>query len=164
MDFDEEAFRAIMSVMTRREGEIVSTALIRNSVDGQSEELRKPIKQLIMLGELTLIYVQQSGRVILNKSVHPDGEMQMTLSGENGVWRCYIAEDHKERYHSGLFKSKDSAKEFLWTRVGDRVGNLKRVPVVENVYATEITGFEGYGSHTVVIRGEKINRHLSLKE
>ena len=164
MDFDEKAFRTILDVMAERDGEIVSTALIRKSADGEDKELRKPIKQLIVLGELTLISVQQSGRVILNKSVDPGETNQTTLSSEERVWRCYIAEDYKERYHSGLFNSMDTAKQFLRTRVGDSVDNLEAVPVVANVYATEISGFEGYGSHTVVIRGEKVNQRLSLKE
>lgn len=87
----------------------------------------------------------------------------MTLSDENEVWQCYIAEDHRKRYHFGLFKTKGAAKQFLRARVGDSVEELEAVPVVENVYATEISGFEGYGSHTVVIRGEKVNQQLSLE-
>ena len=164
MNFDEKSYQAILDVMEGREGEIVSTALIRKQADGDTAELEKPIKQLNLLGELTLIYVRQSGRVILNESVHPASTKQSTLTGGDEVWRCYIAEDYENRYHSGLFNSRDGAEEFLRTRVGDSVDDLEAVPVVENVYATEIPGFEFYGEHTVVIRGERVNQELSLRE
>jgi len=39
MDFDEEAYRAILDVMEGREGEIVSTALIRKEADEETAEL-----------------------------------------------------------------------------------------------------------------------------
>lgn len=164
MDYDEEAFREILDVMDGKEGEVVSTALIRKSTDYDTQEIQDAIKQLIVLGELTLIYAQQSGRVILNKSVHPHRGGQMTLNAVERVWRCYVAEDYQHRYHSGLFNEKGDAKEFLRTRMGDSVSDFEAVPAVENVYATQIHGFDSYGSHTAVIRGERINQQLSLTE
>lgn len=169
MDYDEEAYRAILNIMDKREGEIVSTGKITKEIkdddtppDIHASKIHEAIKDLITLGEVTLVWAQQSGRLILNRSVHPGNNGQQTLV--NGVWRCYIAEDYQERYHSGLFEEKSAAKEYLRKVVGESIEELDSVPFCNNVYSTEIPGFEGYGTHTIVIRGERIYRHLSLEE
>ncbi len=71
MEYDEAAFSAILAVMEGREGEITSSALIRKEAGLESP---LPIKELIILGELTLVREQQAGRVILNESVNLGGE------------------------------------------------------------------------------------------
>ncbi len=168
MDYDEDIYRAILDILEERPEEIVSTGLITNKLkqgdsqaDIHSSKLNEPIEDLIILGEVTLVWAQQAGRLILNRSVSPGDGRQATF--ENGVWRCYIASGLHERYHSGLFENKKAAKEYLRQVVGDDIDELVPVPFCNNVFTTEIPGFEGYGTHTVVVRGERIHNQRSLR-
>lgn len=169
MDFDEASYKAILEVMDDKADEIVSSALITHEIETDdsypaipSTRIDESIQDLITFGELTLVWVQQAARVILTRSVPPGTDRQATLV--NGTWKCYIAPDHRERYHSGLFESKQAAIEYLHQVVGDDIGVLEPVPACNMVFATETHGFEGYGTHTVVVRGERIHHQFSLEE
>lgn len=169
MDHDEASYRASLDVMDDKEGEIVLSALITHEIETDdstptipASNIDEAIRDLVTYGELTVVWMQQAPRVILNRSVHPGTDGQATLV--NGAWQCYIAPDHRERYHSGLFDSKRAAIEYLRRVVGDDIDELTPVPYCGNVFATETPSFEGYGAHTVVIRGERIHRQFSLEE
>jgi hypothetical protein len=166
MDWNEGAFSNILDYMTGREGEITSTSAIKKAVQDDPSKhdpsILEAIEDLVVLGELTLVWAQQSGRVVLNESVDPSQGGQLTLTP--GAWQCYIAKNHKEKYHYGLCDTKESAKEYLRQVVGDQLEELEQVPVVNNVYATQISGFEAYGTHTVVIRGERLKHQPRLQE
>lgn len=169
MDYDENVYQAILDILEEREGMVTSTAQIVDEIkqddsapEIHASKINEPIEHLILLGEITLVWAQQAGRVVLNKSVHPGSGEQATLV--NGVWRCYIAKNHQERYHSGLFESRSAAKEYLRKGVGDEIDKLTAVPFCNNVLTTEIDGFEGYGTHTVVIRGEQIHYEHPLED
>lgn len=169
MDFDEASYRAILDVMDDKADEIVSSALITHEIETDdsypvlsSTRIDEAIQDLITFGELTLVWTQQAARVTLNRSVHPGTDRQATVV--NGTWQCYIAPDHRERYHSGLFESRQAAVEYLRQVVGDDINELEPVPACNSVFTTEIHGFEGYGTHMVIVRGERIHHQFSLEE
>jgi hypothetical protein len=162
MNHESELYEAIIGIIDSQEDRIVSTSLILNELktnesypDIHASNISDPVQDLIVLGEITLAWVQQSGRVMLNKSVDPGNSGQSTLV--NGTWRCYIAENYESKYHSGLFETKNGAKEYLRRIAGDAVDNLEEVSFCGAVFTAEISGFEGYGTHRVVIRGEQIH-------
>jgi|GEM_PF-5161983 len=103
MEHNEQAFESILEFMRGREGRITSTARIQNEIeeDGLPEgtDVLDEIMQLLILGELTLVWAQQAGRVIISESSKPRNTSQAVLGEQDTMWRCYIAENKQERYH-----------------------------------------------------------------
>ncbi len=165
MDFNEAAYSAILNVMQGRDSTVTSSALIKNEVKAElppDTDVTHRVQQLIMFGELTLINTQQHGRVVLNESVRPGTDNgQATLVDHEAVWRCYIASDHEERQHSGLFASRDAAEEYLSYSIPDEAV-FEPVPGIGHVFVTELPGSSGYGSDVAVVRGEKVDRERPL--
>lgn len=165
MDFNEEAYTAILDCMEGRDSTVTSSAFIKEEVQNElpsDTDITHRVQQLIMFGELTLINTSQYGRVVLNESVKPRNNTgQATLVDEEAVWKCYIATGYEERHHSGLFETRDAAEEYLSYSLPDDAV-FEPVPGLGEVFVTELAGSSGYGKDAAVIRGEKVCRERSL--
>lgn len=165
---DERICKRVLSLLEGRDGEIVSTALIEEKVENQGQttlteseiDVQEAVQELILLGEITLVWAQQYGRVRLSRSVTPDE--YITDPESELVWRAYIARDYENWYCTGLFSSKQAAEDYLRGVAGDTVDDLEQVPELNSVYAIQMPGFDGL--HTVVVRCEEIRDELRLEE
>lgn len=167
--FNHELFAPILQIFEGREDEIISSAEVdhvisndRQFPDISSMEIQEAVQQLLVLGELTLVWKQQHARLILSRSIEPEAHIE--LPQQDFVWRTYIAINYEKRYHTGCFSSRSGAEDYLYHVAGEAVDELERVPGINCVYSTETGGFEGYGTHTVVLRCEPISDRRELTD
>lgn len=159
-------FSEILDILDGREGEVLSSAEIENNIEENSAKepniIQDAVRRLITFGEITLVGKSQYGRITYTPSVDPSQYSE--TEGPNVVWKAYVAEDFEHRYFSGIFPDAFAAQSFLRGILGDKVNELKRVPSLNFVYSTEQTGFQGYGTHTVVIRCEPVRSGLDIRQ
>ncbi|MFC7020403.1 MULTISPECIES: hypothetical protein [Haloarcula] len=165
--FDSRLFDRILQFMSGHEGEIISSARIDHELtsrndesEADSQEIIGAVQDLIMLGELTLVNIQQHARVIYTPSINPQKHAEEQT--DDLVWQAYIAEGDRKRHLPGLFTTKAAAEDFLNAGSGGVADELTPVDALNCVFATQIGGFEGFGVQTAVLRCQPVWQTLEF--
>jgi len=151
-------YEEVLEALRTLPDEKISSNRVNDRVGEVEYNVNQCIQDLIRLGEVELCQERGTGgRIWLKRRSTPEGTRERQAMATRG-WQCYVteAEDFRRRIADRLFTTREAAMVHLGDSAVVDPTEYEVVPFLEDVWANQTSGAEGYKEMIAVVRSATI--------
>lgn len=157
-------YEEVLEVLRSLPDEKISSNRVDNRLEDAEYNVSECLQDLIRLGEVELCQERGTGgRIWLKRRLTPEGTRERQAMATRG-WECYVAEGYQKRIADRLFTTREGAMLHLGDSAVVDPTEYEEVPFLDDVWANQTSGAEGYTEMLAVVRPEMIYRTPNASE